>query len=124
MKSAILVFLGGGLGSILRYYISKLLNNSAVSQIPFGTFTVNILGSLFIGFLFGLSAKHQNFNPGISLFFAVGFCGGFTTFSTFALENQAYLRTGDYYNFFLYTLLSIVAGLLAVFFGLYLSRLT
>ncbi|MDT0678153.1 fluoride efflux transporter CrcB [Autumnicola musiva] len=124
MKSALLVFLGGGFGSVLRYLISKGLNNSAVTSMPYGTFTVNLLGSLFLGFLFGLSLKNPNINPGISMFFAVGFCGGFTTFSTFALENQLFLRTGDYFNFFIYMLSSIILGIFAIFLGLFFSRLT
>ncbi|MDT0650711.1 fluoride efflux transporter CrcB [Autumnicola edwardsiae] len=124
MKSALLVFLGGGLGSVLRYQLGKLLNNAVVTSIPYGTLTANTLGSLLLGFLFGLALKYGNFSPAFTMFFAVGFCGGFTTFSTFAYENQVFLRSGDYYNFLIYSLGSLFLGITAVFLGLLLSRLT
>ncbi|MDT0689540.1 fluoride efflux transporter CrcB [Salegentibacter sp. F188] len=124
MKSAFLVFIGGGLGSVFRYQLSKLLNNPVITSIPYGTLTVNTLGSLLLGFLFGLGLRYVNLSSDLTLFFAVGFCGGFTTFSTFAYENQVFLRSGDYYNFFLYTLGSLLLGIIAVFLGLVLSRIT
>ncbi|APS39009.1 fluoride efflux transporter CrcB [Salegentibacter sp. T436] len=123
LKQLLLIFLGGGLGSALRYLISKSLNFET-AFIPFGTFTVNILGSLLLGLILGIAAKSDFFSSNIVLFLAVGFCGGFTTFSSFAFENQALLRSGDYLNFFFYTFGSIILGILAVFLGLFLSRLT
>mgnify|MGYP003137825684 FL=1 len=123
LKQLLLIFLGGGLGSVLRYLISKSLNFET-AFIPFGTFTVNILGSLLLGLILGIAAKSDFFSSNIVLFLAVGFCGGFTTFSSFAFENQALLRSGDYLNFFFYTFGSIILGILAVFLGLFLSKLT
>lgn len=123
LKQLLLIFLGGGLGSVLRYLISKSLNFET-AFIPFGTFTVNILGSLLLGLILGIAAKSDFFTSNIVLFLAVGFCGGFTTFSSFAFENQALLRSGDYLNFFFYTFGSIILGILAVFLGLFLSKLT
>jgi CrcB protein len=123
IKQAVLVFLGGGLGSVLRYLITKVLNQDGFA-IPFGTFSVNILGSLIIGFVIGLASRTEILNSNTVLFMAVGFCGGFTTFSSFAIENQALLRSGDYLNFFFYTFGSIILGILAVFLGLFLSKLT
>ncbi|PRX41070.1 fluoride efflux transporter CrcB [Salegentibacter salegens] len=122
-KQLLLIFLGGGLGSVLRYLISKSLNFET-EFIPIGTFTVNILGSLLLGLILGIAARSEIFNSNTVLFLAVGFCGGFTTFSSFAFENQALLRTGDYLNFFFYTFGSIILGILAVFLGLFLSKLT
>ncbi|WP_026839529.1 fluoride efflux transporter CrcB [Gillisia sp. JM1] len=122
MKAILMVFLGGGLGSALRFVISRGLNKSAL-EIPFGTFTVNIIGSLLLGLILGISLKSGALSNNTILFLATGFCGGFTTFSTFAFENQAFLRAGDYTNFALYTFGSIIAGFAAVFLGLYLSKL-
>lgn len=123
IKQLLLIFLGGGLGSVLRYLISKSLNFES-SFIPYGTFTVNITGSLLLGLILGIVAKSEISNSNSVLLLTLGFCGGFTTFSSFAFENQAFLRAGDYLNFFFYTFGSIILGILAVFLGLFLSKLT
>ena len=121
MKQLILVFLGGGFGSILRYTMGKLFNSSQ-SGIPYGTFTANILGSLLIGFILGFAAKNQTLTHNHTLLLATGFCGGFTTFSTFAYENHIFLKSGDFINFALYTSASFIIGFLAVFLGIYLTK--
>jgi len=117
----LLVFLGGGLGSVFRYSISKYFNNLE-SLIPYGTFLVNVLGSLLIGVIFGLSLKNNLLNQNQTLFLAVGFCGGFTTFSSFAYENLELLKNGDYFSLALYLSSSIILGVLAVFLGLFLVK--
>ncbi len=117
----LLIFLGGGLGSVLRYIMSKYLNNFE-SVIPFGTFVVNVVGSLIIGIILGLTYKNNVISQNQTLFFAVGFCGGFTTFSTFAFENSIFIKNGDYINFALYTSVSIFVGILAVFLGMFLVK--
>ena len=122
MKQALLVFVGGGFGSVARYLIGKWLNNLETS-IPYGTMLSNVLGSLLIGVVLGYLAKSSSVSETQSLLLATGFCGGFTTFSTFAYENQLFLKNGDYFSFFSYTLGSLVVGFSAVFLGLYLSKL-
>lgn len=117
-----MVFLGGGLGSVSRYLISRTLNLAGF-PFPLGTFAVNIVGSLLLGFTLGIALKTGQLSNNTVLFLATGFCGGFTTFSTFAFENQQLLKSGDYYNFALYTFGSIIVGITAVFVGLYLSKL-
>ncbi len=123
MKQFLLVFLGGGLGSMARYAISKVLNNNLEQAIPYGTLLVNILGSLFIGLILGIAVKNNNLNTNQTLFLATGFCGGFTTFSTFTYENYNFLKVGDYFHFGMYTTLSFALGLSAVFFGFYIAKL-
>lgn len=121
MKAAILVFLGGGFGSVLRFLIGRWLNSSETG-IPYGTFAANILGSLLIGLILGFAAKNNSLSESQTLLLATGFCGGFTTFSTFAYENHVFLKAGDFTSFALYTIGSFVVGFLAVFFGMYLVK--
>ena len=121
MKQLILVFIGGGFGSALRFVIGKYLNNSETG-IPYGTFLANILGSLLIGIILGLAAKNETLTENHTLILATGFCGGFTTFSTFAYENHVFLKSGDFMSFALYTIASFVIGFLAVFAGMYLIK--
>ncbi|MCM5663966.1 fluoride efflux transporter CrcB [Galbibacter mesophilus] len=121
MKQLVLVFIGGGFGSCLRYLLGKYLN-VAQTGIPYGTFAANILGSLIIGFILGLAAKHQTLSQNQLLLIATGFCGGFTTFSTFAYENHAFLKNGDLLNFILYASITFILGIIAVFLGVWLIR--
>ncbi|WP_298903729.1 fluoride efflux transporter CrcB [uncultured Psychroserpens sp.] len=121
MKQLLLVFIGGGFGSVLRYLIGKFLNDSE-NGIPYGTFAANILGSLLIGIILGLAAKNDALSSNQTLFLATGFCGGFTTFSTFAYENHLMLKSGDFTSFAIYTIASFAIGFLAVFFGMYLVK--
>ncbi len=121
MKQLLLVFLGGGFGSSLRYLLAKYLN-SGTTGIPYGTFAANILGSLLIGIILGMAAKNEAISEQHTLLLATGFCGGFTTFSTFAYENHVFLKSGDFMTFFLYTIASFVIGFAAVFLGMYVVK--
>lgn len=121
MKQLLLVFIGGGSGSVLRYLLGKWFNNIETG-IPYGTFLANISGSFLIGIILGLAAKNQNLSPHSTLLLATGFCGGFTTFSTFVYENHVFLKAGDYLHFFIYLSLSIIIGFIAVFSAMYLVK--
>lgn len=116
-----MVFLGGGLGSALRFFISRYFN-LASQTIPWGTFSVNIFGSLLLGLILGFVVKSNLLSGNAVLFLATGFCGGFTTFSAFAFENVEFLKSGDYFNFAIYTLGSLIVGFAAVFVGFYFSK--
>ncbi len=104
-----------------RYWLSLKLNNFE-NAIPFGTLLANVLGSLIIGLIFGYSAKTGYLSQTNSLLLATGFCGGFTTFSTFAYENHLYIKSGEYFNLLPYLAVTLLLGFGAVFAGLYLSR--
>ncbi len=121
MKQLLLVFLGGGLGSVLRYLIGKTLNTDTTS-FPVGTFTANVLGSLLIGFVLGLALKNSTITQNQTLLIATGFCGGLTTFSSFAHENYVLLKSGDLLSLVLYSTFTFIAGIIAVFGGMYLVR--
>ena len=120
MKDFLLVFLGGGLGSGLRYLVTIALNQFS-KVLPFGTFTVNILGCLLIGLILGYAQKENTLTSNQTLLLATGFCGGFTTFSAFANENLELIKNGEIFNFSIYTISSILVGVLAVFIGFYLA---
>ena len=121
MKEALLVFAGGGAGSVLRYLISRAMASNSGLAFPWGTFTVNVAGCLLLGLLIGwLGAGEQNTQ--MRLLLAVGFCGGFTTFSAFALENLRLLQTQPVHAA-LYMGASLLTGIAAVGLGLFLAGL-
>ncbi|MCR4764944.1 MAG: fluoride efflux transporter CrcB [Bacteroidaceae bacterium] len=117
IRNILLVALGGAVGSAGRYLISRWLTGA----FPWGTLTVNIIGSLLIGLLVGMSAKGC-LSPEMRLLLVTGFCGGFTTFSTFANESLSMMKTGDALLMALYVGISVTIGILAVFLGMQLSK--
>ena len=121
MKSFLLVFLGGGLGSGLRYLVTIAMNQYS-KVLPFGTFTVNILGCLLIGLVLGYAQKENTLTSNQTLLLATGFCGGFTTFSAFANENLELIKNGEIFNLSVYTIGSVLIGITAVFIGFYLTN--
>ncbi len=114
IRQVLLVGLGGFLGSALRFLLSKFNDN--VLGLPLGTLTVNVLGSLLIGVFAGIFVKELG-NHHLKFLLATGFCGGFTTFSTFSLENYTMLQNGQIGTALLYIIGSLVLGLLAVMLG-------
>ena len=123
-RNFLLVGAGGAVGSMARYGLSFLVGKMVVSPFPYGTFTINILGSLIIGVLFGLAGRFHWYNEGqegLYLLLASGFCGGFTTFSTFALENVNLMGKGQSTVAIVYTGLSVVVGLLLCRLGIWLA---
>jgi CrcB protein len=122
MRQVLLVFIGGGLGSVARYLLSLKFNNYE-NAIPYGTLLANVLGSLFIGIIFGYMLKTGNLSERNSLLLATGFCGGFTTFSTFIYENYLFVKDGDYFSFLPYLAVTFILGFAALFLGLYLVKL-
>lgn len=119
IKTLLYIGFGSFAGGVLRFLLSKAVGNNGF---PFGTMAVNILGCLLIGLLYGFFQKNSNISTELQLMLTVGFCGGFTTFSTFSNESLSLLQSGNYLYFILYISASIVLGILAVFTGYAIVR--
>jgi CrcB protein len=114
IKNFLLVGLGGGIGSMLRYASSLLIPSRFF---PWSTFAVNITGSFIIGIILALSMRDEVFMNNWKLFLATGICGGFTTFSSFSAENIELLQSGKYTLAFTYICCSILFGIAAAWAG-------
>lgn len=122
LKSIIIVFLGGGIGSAFRYLTSVFTEKYVQQSFPWATFVVNIVGCLIVGILAGLIIKQQLTSPDLRLLFVTGFCGGFTTFSAFALENIKLFQSGNTFLALLYIALSVILGVFAVWTGMMIAK--
>lgn len=120
MKNLFLVGFGGFAGSICRYLVSSYSIRFYTYGIPMGTLAVNLAGSLIISFLGGLLIKPST-HP-YQLLLLTGFCGGFTTFSTFSLEGMKMLRAAEFVHYTAYAVLSIGGGLLCCLCGMWLAQ--
>jgi CrcB protein len=114
LKELLLVGLGGGIGSMLRYAAAAI---AGPKQFPWITLSINILGSFLMGVVIAWSIKNVNFAANWKPFLAAGLCGGFTTFSAFSAENMALLQNGKMGTAMLYILMSVVAGIASCFWG-------
>ncbi|HEX2934998.1 MAG TPA: fluoride efflux transporter CrcB [Bacteroidales bacterium] len=117
IKILLIIGTGSFVGGISRFLASRFVQNTVISAFPYGTFVVNILGCFLIGLFYGISERGSIMSNEWRIFLTVGFCGGFTTFSTFANENLALLKDGSFFHFALYTSLSVFIGLMATYLG-------
>ncbi|MBN1251840.1 MAG: fluoride efflux transporter CrcB [Bacteroidales bacterium] len=118
IKILLLVGSGGFIGSVLRYLVQHFMHEKFETGFPVGTLTVNILGSFVIGFIYAISEKTGVLSAEWRLFLAVGICGGFTTFSSFAYESFKMLGLEQFFFVALYMGLSLFMGLLATYLGI------
>ena len=116
MLNCLVVALGGGIGACLRYLIG-LIPLKEPFVFPVKTLVINLLGCFVIGLVASLAVKNSSLSPKLVLFIKTGFCGGFTTFSTFALETETLIKTGQSGLAVLYVALSVVAGVGLAFAG-------
>jgi fluoride exporter len=122
VQNMMLIGAGGFLGSVMRYGSYQLMSKIFQTNHPIGTFFVNIIGSLMIGLVLGFFDKGGMVSNNWKLFLAVGFCGGFTTFSAFALENFNFLQSQQFMLSLLYMGISLFLGLAAVFLGFWITK--
>ena len=124
LKNIMLVALGGAAGSVARYLVSRALNGTVLAAFPLGTLAANVLGCLVIGLVCGLAdGDGPHVGADLKLLLTVGFCGGFTTFSTFMNESLTLVKTGDAVLAALYAGASLALGMAAVVGGYQLAKL-
>lgn len=122
LRTILIVGSGGFIGSVMRYLVQIWVEKGLMSTFPWGTFVANITGSFIIGVVFALAEKGNVLNTEWRMFLAVGICGGFTTFSSFAYNNLTLLKEQAYTSFFLNLGGSLFLGILAVYLGIILAK--
>jgi fluoride exporter len=118
LKTAFLIGIGGFLGSLSRYGFNLIFKSFTL---PASTFLVNIIGCFIIGIIASFAQK-LTISTDLKFFMATGFCGGFTTFSAFALENQKMISEGNLILALGYITLSVICGIAMVYLGYYLAN--
>lgn len=113
---------GGALGAVLRYYLGGTALGRAAAPFPTATFVINVTGSFILGLFLTLATERFHVSPHLRLAVAVGFVGAYTTFSTFEYETAKLIEDGDVTRALLNVVLSFVAGLLAVWLGIFAAR--
>ena len=123
LKTLLIVGAGSFTGGVLRYLVSKLLQNIGSQSFPISTFLVNRIGCFAIGLFYGLFERNNLMNTDVRLFLTVGLCGGFTTFSTFINESYQLLKEDNFLYLFAYTSVSLLGGLFVLYIGYTVIRM-
>jgi CrcB protein len=118
VQAILVISLGGILGANTRYFVSLYVAERLGAAFPYGTFVINVTGSLIIGFFLTLISERYSVDPLWRLFFATGFLGAYTTFSSYTFEAAQLIRDGLYVPAFLYLFGSVLAGMIGVFMGI------
>ncbi|TCK83641.1 fluoride efflux transporter CrcB [Albibacterium bauzanense] len=118
----LIIFFGGGLGSLFRFIVNRWMTGLITSAFPYGTFMVNITGCFLIGFLVFYTEKFGASSLNWRLFLVTGFCGGYTTFSSFSFENVQLMSDYQIFTMLLYTLGSLALGFIATYGGILAAR--
>ncbi|MEI9917992.1 MAG: fluoride efflux transporter CrcB [Bacteroidota bacterium] len=122
MKLVVLIFVGGGLGSVVRYLLHRWVSVLHQVNFPFGTLAVNIVACFVLGLIIGLADHRQFLSPDARIFWAVGFCGGFSTFSTFTAETLALFQQPAVMSALVYIAASVLLCLASTMLGIYLGK--
>lgn len=122
MRAAIVVFIGAGIGGVMRHYLNLCVTALAGSAFPYGILAINVLGSTAMGFLAGWLAFRAEVLPEVRLFLATGVLGGFTTFSAFSLDTALLMERGETFAAAAYVAGSVALSVLGLFIGLWAMR--
>lgn len=121
LRSIIIAGLGSFIGGACRFLLAKTIDTHSSTTFPWGTLAVNLLGCLIIGFIYGLIERHLTISPSMRLFLTVGFCGGFTTFSTFIHESLTLISGSGILLAATYAAASLFLGLICAWLGHYVA---
>lgn len=121
-NSLLLIAAGGMAGSLCRYFVHALIMKNYTHDFPLGTFLVNATGCLLIGILWGISQKQGGMNVDIRSLLMIGFCGAYTTFSAFTLENIQLIENGNVGTAVLYATLSVIVGIILTYLGYWVIK--
>ncbi|MEY3349449.1 MAG: fluoride efflux transporter CrcB [Bacteroidota bacterium] len=122
LYNSFLVVTGSAVGGGCRFWISTLIQKQSTASFPLGTFMVNMLGCFAIGLVVAIAEKYTSDQTNLMLLLATGFCGGFTTFSAFAMENLQLLKNGWNLQSAVYIIVSVVLGIVLVKTGIALVK--
>lgn len=122
IKHLLIIGLGGGAGSMLRYTVQKLFNPQSSTVFPTGTLLVNLAGCFLIGILWSLFSRNMSWSEDNRLLLMTGLCGGFTTFSAFTMEGIGLLKENKTTLFLIYVIASVAGGLLATLIGIRIAK--
>lgn len=121
MSKILILAVSGALGTISRYFLAGAVHQMAGASFPYGTLAVNLLGCFMVGFLAAISENKFLLNPQARLFLMIGFCGAFTTFSTFIFETANLIKEGETLQAFWNVVLSVVLGFVVFRLGVLLG---